>query len=67
MFVTDACSEWFWIIPLIGMVFMIGMMMFMCRMGLRNGFVDKCGCGGSKEHCNQEHIEAGDKPPTEKG
>ena len=67
MFITDTCFEWFWIIPLIGMAFMIGMMLFMCRMGLRNGFVDKCGCGGTRKQCNPDHTEVGDKRSVEKG
>jgi len=33
MFITGTCTEWFWLIPLLGLGLMIGLMFFMCGKG----------------------------------
>ena len=61
MFITGTCPEWFWLIPLFGMVLMIGLMFFMCGKGMRKGVTGLCGCGRTDKHYNQERM-ADDHP-----
>lgn len=56
MFVTTACPEWFWILPLIGLVFMAGMMLFLCRAGHRTGFGEKGCCGHAPDGHDSGHT-----------
>lgn len=61
MFISEACPEWFWLIPLLGMVLMFGLMFFICAKGGRNGVSGGCGCGRTNKQYNQEAIEDGKK------
>jgi len=57
MFITGSCPEWFWLIPFLGMVLMIGLMVFMCSKGMRSSVTGMCGCGRTNRQCSQERIE----------
>ena len=56
MFIMGNCPEWFWLIPLLGMLLMIGLMLFFCGKGRRNGLSGMCGCGRTNNHYNQERL-----------
>ncbi len=58
------CSGWFWIIPIVGMVLMVGMMFFMCRSGPGTGWFGPCGCGRADDHSTRDRAEDRGSPPS---
>ena len=49
MFINATFPLWFCIFPLLGMVFMMVVMFFLCRSGRITGPMNRCGCGFGKD------------------
>lgn len=61
MFFPANCPEWFWIFPLLGMLFMVGMMFFMARIFMKGGGMANC-CGGqSKADSEHKTVDNGNR------
>ena len=60
MFISEMCPEWFWLIPLLGMVLMFAFMFLICGKGVRNGITGMCGHNskqyrqGNTDHDNRQ-------------
>jgi hypothetical protein len=65
MFINATFPLWFCIIPLLGMVFMLVVMFFVCRGGWITGYMNRCGCGSGKAPIDQGDGKGKGTLPTD--